>query len=120
MRYFDAIGFDCRGIVNQLLAMDPNIIVDGKVDLELLKQDLDSLCQLRGITLNDLNEMMEDSGIQFDVFLMELVDYLNENPDTDVMRADIRSIRSSKNELDNPVETYENELYDWLEANGVK
>ena len=36
------------------------------------------------------------------------------------MRADIRSIRSSKNELDNPVETYENELYDWLEANGVK
>ena len=120
MRYFDAMGFDCRGIVNQLLAMDPNIIVDGKVDLELLKQDLDALCQLRGITLNDLNEMMEDSGIQFDVFLMELVDYLNENPDTDVMRADIRSIRSSKNELTNPVETYENQLYDWLEANGVK
>ena len=120
MRNFDAMGFDCRGIVNQLLAMDPNIIVEGKVDLELLKQDLDALCQLRGITLNDLNEMMEDSGIQFDVFLMELVDYLNENPDTDVMRADIRSIRSSKNELDNPVETYENELYDWLEANGVK
>jgi hypothetical protein len=62
---------------------------------------------------------MEDSGIDLKTFVIELVRYINENPGQDIFKADIRTLRSSNDQV-NPVEEYENLLHDWLKANGVE
>ena len=118
LRYFDAIGFDCRGVIKQLLDLNPKYLL-GEVDEASLAADVMSVCQLVGVSYEDFNEMMEDSGIDFETFLIELTRYINENPGQDIFKADIRTLRSSSDKV-NPVEENENLLYDWLKANGVE
>ena len=118
LRYFDSIGFDCRGVIKQLLDLNPNYLF-GEVDEASLAADVMTVCQLLGISYEDFNEMMEDSGVDFEAFLIELTRYINENPGQDIFKGDIRTLRSSNDQV-NPVEEYENQLYDWLKANGVE
>ena len=118
LRYFDAIGFDCRSVIKQLLDLNPKYLL-GEVDEASLAADVMSVCQLVGVSYEDFNEMMEDSGIDFETFLIELTRYINENPGQDIFKADIRTLRSSSDKV-NPVEENENLLYDWLKANGVE
>jgi hypothetical protein len=118
LRYFDAIGFDCRGLIKQLLDLNPKYLL-GDVDEASLEADLTIICEQIGITYEELCQMMEDSGIDLKTFVIELARYMNENPGQDIFKSDIRTLRSSNDKV-NPVEEYENQLYDWLEANGVK
>ena len=118
LRNFESIGFDCRGMIKQLLALDPNLSA-GNIDEGTLQSDLAAVCQQLNLNYEDLCEMLEDSGVDFKVFIIDLVNYINENPSQDIFKADIRTLRSSNDKV-NPVEEYENQLNDWLEANGVK
>ena len=118
MRHLDFMGFDCRGVIKQILDLNPNYLF-GEVDEASLAADVMTVCQLLGISYEDFNEMMEDSGVDFEAFLIELTRYINENPSQDIFKADIRTLRSSNDQV-NPVEEYENLLYDWLKANGVE
>ena len=119
LRYFDSIGFDCRGMIKQLLALNPNLSAED-IDEATLEAELGAICQQQlDITYDELCEMMEDSGIDIRTFIIELVRYIDENPSQDIFKADIRTLRSSNDKV-NPVEENENLLYDWLEANGVK
>ena len=118
MRYFDSIGFDCRGLIQKLFDLNPKYIY-GDVDEASLEADVTAVCQLLNISYEDFCEMMEDSGIDFKTFVIELARYMNENPEQDIFNADIRTLRSSSDKV-NPVEENENLLYDWLKANGVE
>ena len=119
LRYFDSIGFDCRGMIKQLLALNPNLSAED-IDEATLEAELGAICQQQlDVTYDELCEMMEDSGIDIRTFIIELVRYIDENPSQDIFKADIRTLRSSNDKV-NPVEENENLLYDWLEANGVK
>ena len=119
MRYLGYLGFDVRGMVQQLIEENPDIVDNGIEDMAVLEEELDAVCQEMGFSLNDLMEMMEDSGIDFETFIMDLIEYMSSNPSQDIMKTDIRSLRSAGEEI-NPVEENENKLYDWLEANGIK
>ena len=119
MRYLGYLGFDVRGMVQQLIEENPDIVDNGIEDMAVLEEELDAICQEMGLSLNDVMEMMEDSGIDFETFIMDLIEYISSNPSRDIMKADIRSLRSAGEEI-NPVEENENKLYDWLEANGIK
>ena len=119
MRYLGYLGIDVRDMVQQLIAENPDIIDNGIEYLAALEEELDAVCQEMGFSLNDLMEMMEDSGIDFEAFIMDLIEYMSSNPSQDIMKADIRSLRSAGEEV-NPAEENENKLYDWLEANGIK
>ena len=105
-------------MIKQLLALDPNLSA-GNIDEGTLQSDLAAVCQQLDLNYENLCEMMEDSGIDFKVFIIDLVNYINENPNQNIFKADIRTLRSSNDKV-NPVEEYENQLNDWLEANGVK
>ena len=118
LRYFDSIGFDCRGLIQKLFDLNPKYIY-GDVDEASLEADVTAVCQLLNISYEDFCEMMEDSGIDFKTFVIELARYINENPGQDIFKADIRTLRSSSDKV-NPVEENENLLYDWLKANGVE
>ena len=118
LRYFDSIGFDCRGMLNRLFDLNPKYRF-GEIDEASLEADLTIICEQIGITYEELCQMMEDSGIDLKTFVIELARYMNENPGQDIFKSDIRTLRSSNDKV-NPVEEYENQLYDWLEANGVK
>ena len=119
LRYFDSIGFDCRSMIKALLALNPTTMPYFKIEEETLEADLTIICEQMGITYEDLCQMMEDSGIDLKTFVIELVRYINENPEQDIFKGDIRTLRSSNDQV-NPVEEYENQLYDWLKANGVE
>ena len=118
LRYFDAIGFDCRGLIQKLFDLNPKYLIYD-VDEASLEADVTAVCELLGITYEDFCEMMEDSGVDFKTFVIELARYMNENPSQDIFKADIRTLRSSSDKV-NPVEENENLLYDWLKANGVE
>ena len=119
LRNFESIGFDCRGMIKQLLALNPNLSAED-IDEATLEAELGAICQQQlDVTYDELCEMMEDSGIDIRTFIIELVRYIDENPSQDIFKADIRTLRSSNDKV-NPVEENENLLYDWLEANGVK
>ena len=118
LRYFDAIGFDCRGLIQKLFDLNPKYLVYD-VDEASLEADVTAVCELLGITYEDFCEMMEDSGVDFKTFVIELARYMNENPGQDIFNADIRTLRSGSDKV-NPVEENENLLYDWLKANGVE
>ena len=118
LRYFDSIGFDCRSMIKALLALNPTTMPYFKIEEETLEADLTIICEQMGITYEDLCQMMEDSGIDLKTFVIELVRYINENPEQDIFKGDIRTLRSSNDQV-NPVEEYENQLYDWLKANGL-
>ena len=117
MRYFDSIGFDCRGLIQKLFDLNPKYLVYD-VDEASLEADVTAVCELLGITYEDFCEMMEDSGVDFKTFVIELARYMNENPGQDIFNADIRTLRSGSDKV-NPVEENENLLYDWLKANGL-
>ncbi len=118
MRYFDSIGFDCRSMIKALLALNPTTMPYYKIEEETLEEDLTIVCEQIGITYEELCQMMEDSGIDLKTFVIELVRYINENPEQDIFNADIRTLRSSSDKV-NPVEENENLLHDWLKANGL-
>ena len=118
LRYFDSIGFDCRSMIKALLALNPTTMPYFKIEEETLEADLTIVCEQMGITYEDLCQMMEDSGIDLKTFVIELVRYMNENPEQDIFKADIRTLRSSSDKV-NPVEENENLLHDWLKANGL-
>ena len=105
-------------MIKALLALNPTTMPYGQIEEETLEADLALVCQQLDITYEDLCQMMEDSGIDLKTFVIELVRYINENPEQDIFKGDIRTLRSSNDQV-NPVEEYENQLYDWLKANGL-
>ena len=81
--------------------------------------------------------MMEDSGLDLQQFFVDLVIYLNEQPEeeteqvgseepaneAETVAAPARKASRLFNLLDNmqtPADQYEQELRDWLHVNGVK
>lgn len=85
MRQLDAMGFDCRGLISNIVAImtgnqgGEGTQLDPQTITALLNQQLEKL----GITQQELMEMSEDSGLDLNKLITDLIVYFSEQPETD-------------------------------------
>ena len=82
MRQLDVMGFDCRAIINAIA----NKLIEGggeagTIDPRLIAVLVDEELAKLGLTSQDLKEMSEDSGMDLQKFLTDLIAYLTETPE---------------------------------------
>ena len=82
MRQLDAMGFDCRGFIQKVQEFIASHSEGSEIPLPDLATIISSVLEQQGITIEELAEMSEDSGLDIQAFLMELITYLNEPVDT--------------------------------------
>lgn len=132
LRYLDTCGFDCRAIINGLLAYMSEASGSegtGNIDLIALTIKLNEALVKAGLTFQDLTEMTYDSGIDIMQLFTSLIAYLSETPDTeDVVTEDsetenvqaARLLRLVRTSAQVPSDTYEQQLRQWLRDGGVE
>ena len=126
LRYLDELGIDCRAIINQLLSQMVNIVNggegsgEGTVNIITLLAVINDICTSLGIDLTEMTEMFSDSGIDLLSFFINLVAYLNEQPDTDADTGTARVMRAMQNLPQTPAYSNELLLRNWLRENGVE
>ncbi len=139
MRQLDAMGIDCRAIIKCIAERlsQASEKYGTSIDLTRVKQLINEQLAKINLTLEDIPEMMEDSGLDLQQFFVDLVIYLNEQPEEEAEQVDseepayeaetvaapARKASRLFNLLDNmqtPADQYEQELRDWLNVNGVK
>lgn len=139
MRQLDAMGIDCRAIIKCIAERlsQASEKYGTPIDLTRVKQLINEQLAKINLTLEDIPEMMEDSGLDLQQFFVDLVIYLNEQPEeeteqvgseepaneAETVAAPARKASRLFNLLDNmqtPADQYEQELRDWLHVNGVK
>jgi hypothetical protein len=133
------MGIDCRAIIKCIAERlsQASEKYGTPIDLTRVKQLINEQLAKINLTLEDIPEMMEDSGLDLQQFFVDLVIYLNEQPEeeteqvgseepaneAETVAAPARKASRLFNLLDNmqtPADQYEQELRDWLHVNGVK
>jgi hypothetical protein len=147
MRQLDAMGIDCRALINNIASM----LADGgsgdgeeggevaPVDPQMIVMMALAKLQESGITVQELMEMSEDSGIDIQKLIIDLIAYLSEQPVVDeptsepteeslveqgegqgegnVQEAPVRRAARLVKAMDSkitPAVGYEQQLRDWL------
>ena len=136
MRQLDAMGFDCKTFINY--AMDAIFSSSGSeeessIDLIEIMMAINTALGKMNLEMEDVLEMSEDSGIDLMGFLFDLIIYLNEDSDSDEAAADngvevrenreakvAQRIQALKASSKTPRDYYEEELTEWLKANGIE
>lgn len=133
MRQLDAMGIDCRAIIAGIAAKiaEGQGGEGGQVDPATIAVFLSEQLAKVGLTMQDLAEMSEDSGIDVNKLIADLVVYFSEQPaaddETEVNGEEAQETRAvrllkaiSSNDKATPAERYEWQLRQWLNENGVK
>ena len=127
MRQLDALGIDCRAIIREVLAQLAQLGGEGGGNIELdattLMAMMNQVCGMMGISLEELNEMLYDSGIDLTAFIAELIAYFNEaiensednEAEATSNRAAARLLTTMQHPTTTPAERYEQQLRRWLE-----
>lgn len=126
MRQLDALGIDCRAIIKDIVAQmtDSEGGEDRPLDMlkviTLLQEELQKL----GLTMQEVWEMGEDSGLNMSKLLTDLVAYFNEKPKTEEKGGQTgepalaaKRAASLLHVLDNeatPAERNEQKLLEWM------
>ncbi len=139
MRQLDAMGIDCRTLINNIASMlAGGGNGDGEEGGEVAPVDPQMIVMLAlaklqesGISEQELMEMSEDSGIDIQKLIIDLIAYLSEQPVVDepteepvveqggdeVLEAPAKRAARLVKALDksaNPVVNYELQLREWL------
>jgi len=147
MRQLDAMGIDCRALINNIASMlAGGGSGDGEeggevapVDPQMIVMMALAKLQESGITVQELMEMSEDSGIDIQKLIIDLIAYLSEQPVVDeptsepteeplveqgegqgegnVQEAPVRRAARLVKAMDSkitPAVGYEQQLRDWL------
>ena len=124
--YLDELGIDCRAIIQQLMSQMINITNggegsgEGTINYFALITTINNICASLGTDLQEVTEMLSDSGIDIMSFFINLVTYLNEQPDTDADAGTARVMRAMQNLPHTPAYSNELLLRNWLRENGVE
>ncbi|MBP5425812.1 MAG: hypothetical protein J6Y33_07040 [Prevotella sp.] len=138
MRQLDAMGFDCRKVISAAMAYLSSLpsTEEGGVSIQEL---VATALQKSGFTAEELIEMSEDSGLDIQKLMFDLIIYFSEKPKaekeelvevdegpevieegskgTEKSNATRKALRRMARELDKPTtpaQAYELELRDWL------
>ena len=129
LRYLDSQGMDCRALINEFAQRISSMMESGggsiSIDPAKLQTILQQISEKLGFTLSDLNEMLSDSGIDMMKLFSDFVEYMNEHPEEVIVEPEPAPVapamlRAAKVKQQTPAQEYEQQLYDWLSANGVK
>jgi len=126
LRFLDEQGIDCRTIINQLMSQMMNIINggegsgEGTINIIALMSAINDICNSLGTNPQEMLEMFSDSGIDIMSFFINLITYLNEQPDTDGEAASARVMRAMRNLPQTPAYSNELLLRNWLKESGVE
>ena len=126
LRYLDEQGIDCRTIIKQLMSQMMNIVNGGEgssddtINIFALMSVISNICTSLGTDMQELTEMFSDSGIDIFGFFVNLVTYLNEQPDADADTGTARVMRAMLNLPQTPAYSNELLLRNWLRENGVE
>jgi len=125
MRQLDAMGIDCRAIIGRVVALMTG--AEGgeatALDFATLALLLNEQIEKMGLTLQEIMEMSEDSGIDLTKLLVDLVIYFNEKPATESEDAQDGEAAPAKkaarlisafNAKATPADAYEQQLRQWL------
>ncbi|MBR1596735.1 MAG: hypothetical protein IJ665_08625 [Phocaeicola sp.] len=131
MSQLDAMGIDCRAIIKAIVAKMSNSEggEDSSIDMQSLMMMLQEQLDKMGLTMQDVLEMSEDSGVDVYKLLIDLVTYFTETPATEEeeladeteqsseTKAPMRRAASLLNALDTPTtpaERNEQMLREWM------
>lgn len=124
LRQLDAMGFDCRSVINQLQerlsALGRSDIAQG-IDLSKITQATEDVLNQMGFTKEELFEMAEDSGIDITKTIVDFLIYMSENPaeggDTGAPALQqLNRAGSVPYAPLTPADEYAQQLRDWLKA----
>lgn len=136
MRQLDAMGIDCRAIITQVVAALSSTSDEQPMSREELFAKVVSALNKAGFTLEEINEMTEDSGVNMAKLIVDLMTYFSETPEpaeesaeeddtqeetveeTSNARA-LRGLRRMAKALDTPAtpqQAYEQQLRNWLKV----
>jgi hypothetical protein len=135
MRQLDAMGFDCRAVINKAAEYLAQMSQSGEapvIDMANVTIAVGAALDKLGLTEEDLAEMAEDSGMDIQKFMIDLLIYLYEQPtpaeekttptkDTTPTEETVaaRRLRALYATPGTPRDTYEQQLRDWFQTNGV-
>lgn len=114
MRRLDAIGLNCRGLLN---CIAQKIVQDGEGSEEAIQAVQAALAEALsklGVNTNELDEMLYDSGYDIQGFITELIEYMKEGADANDGDAAARSLVDGQGVEQTPAEEYELQMNDWL------
>ena len=128
MRQLDAMGFDCRSIINNAISYLSSMGGGASTGDTNITDIVNNVLDQNGYTLEDIMEMSEDSGINIAKLFIDLLVYLNEKPETNDVDSEetpgneesttlVKSLRRLSNKLNNPQtpeEVYQQQLRDML------
>ena len=136
MRQLDAMGFDCKTFINyamEAIFSSSGSEEESSIDLIEIMMAINTALGKMNLEMEDVLEMSEDSGIDLMGFLFDLIIYLNEDSDSDEAAADngvevrenreakvAQRIQALKASSKTPRDYYEEELTEWLKANGIE
>ena len=104
LRQLDAMGIDCRELINSVLSLL------GNGDTPLTVEAIIAKLQEMGVNTEELTEMCEDSGLDLQKFFADLVEYLSEeNNGTDNQIRASRLMKATSAPL-TPADEYEQQL----------
>lgn len=116
MRQLDAMGIDCRAIINGILsAMTGNSGEGGTLDMQTLVLLLSEQLAKVDLTMQDLTEMSADSGLDLPQLIVQLMVYFNEQPEQPSRKA--ARLYQAMEDMQTPADRYEQQLRDWLRDN---
>ncbi len=104
LRQLDAMGIDCRAIINTVLQQLGD--GDGPVTIEAIIAKL----QESGVDTEELAEMCEDSGLDLQKLIADLVEYFNEESNGSDNQLRASRLMKSVNAPLTPADDYEQQL----------
>lgn len=112
-------GIDVREMINNVLAPlaggDPS-----NIDLETIKAQMAALAAQAGIDLNEVLEMLADSGYDLEGFITDVIAYLNQPTEEPESAPADRLLRAFKSPAMTPADQYEQQLMQWFQDNGIE
>ena len=118
MRQLDAMGFDCRGFIQKVQEYITSMSGSGDGSSLDLATIVALVLSQTDFSVMELMEMSEDSGLDIQQFLIDLITYLYEPVDSgDGKKTDLMSSprwETLSTQIATPCDTYEQQLRDWL------
>ena len=118
MRLLDAMGFDCRKVINNIINILATQAGNGEVNMISLMAIVTQALQMTDLTVEEVYEMSEDSGLDITSFFLNLAQDLQENLETAEVAGEDKGynlFKAFNHITTTPELEYEQQLSEWLD-----
>lgn len=120
LQQLQAAGIDVQSIIKNIITQLGGDNPDtGNIDIEAIKAQMVALAAQAGIDLNELLEMLADSGFDIDKMLNDIINFLSQHSQDSQEGAAVKLMHAVKATA-TPAAQYEQELEQWFKDNNVR